>query len=150
MREQSHVWGKLGHQGAICRLKKELSMVHGTLNIFFRNKTFLFVKIEIGNFQHLFDLWFRETTHNFSSFRQLFLTIDKCHLNICLNELKFCTASWNPKANSCWKFQLSILTNKKVLFLKKIWSVPCTIDSSLFSHQMPYYNLTLLVYMALD
>ena len=27
-------------------LKKELSMVHGTLQIFFRNKTFLFVKIE--------------------------------------------------------------------------------------------------------
>ena len=44
---QSHGLGKLGHQGAICWLKKELSMVHGTLNIFFRNKTFLFVKIEI-------------------------------------------------------------------------------------------------------
>ena len=27
--------------------EKELSMVHGTLNIFFRNKTFLLVKIEI-------------------------------------------------------------------------------------------------------
>ena len=27
-------------------LKKELSMVHGTLQFFFRNKTFLFVKIE--------------------------------------------------------------------------------------------------------
>ena len=29
-------------------LKKELSMVHGTVNIFFRNKTFLFVKIEFS------------------------------------------------------------------------------------------------------
>ena len=124
-------------------------MVHGTLNIFFRNKTFLFVKIEIWNFQHLFDLWFRETSQNFSSFRQLFLNIEKCHLNICLNELKFCEASQNCKSDSSWKFQLSIVSNKKVLFLNKIWSVPCTIDSSLFSHQMPYYNLTLLLYMAL-
>ena len=51
---QSLWWGKLGRQGAICWLKKELSMVHGTLN-FFRSKTFLFVKIDIWNFQHLFD-----------------------------------------------------------------------------------------------
>ena len=43
---QSRGFGQLGHQGAICRLNKELFMVHGTLNIFFRNKTFLFVKIE--------------------------------------------------------------------------------------------------------
>ena len=31
---QSRGLEKLGHQGAICWLKKELSMVHGTLNIF--------------------------------------------------------------------------------------------------------------------
>ena len=31
---QSLWWGKLRHQGAIWMLKKELSMVHGTLNIF--------------------------------------------------------------------------------------------------------------------
>ena len=116
---QSLWWGKLGRQGAICWLKKELSMVHGTLNIFFRNKTFLFVKIEIWNFQHLFDLLFHETSQNFSSFRQLLFPVEKCCLNVCLNELKFCKVSRNPKSNSCWKFQLSILTNKKVLFLKK-------------------------------
>ena len=34
----------------------------------FRNKTFLFVKIDRWNFQHLFDLGFRETSENFSSF----------------------------------------------------------------------------------
>ena len=45
--------------------------------------------------------------------------------------------------------KVSILTNKKVLFLKKMWSVPCTMDSSLFSQQMPYCLATLLVYMAL-
>ena len=55
----------------------------------------------------------------FSSYRQLLLLIEKCHLNVCLNELKFCKISRNPKSNRCWKFQLYILTNKKVLFLKK-------------------------------
>ena len=130
--------------------EKELFMVHGTLNIFFINKTFLFVKIEIWNFQYLFDLLFRETSQNFSTFRQLLFPVEKCRLNIFLNELKFCKVSWNLLSNGCWKVQLSILKNKKVLFLKKIWSVPCTMDSSLFSQQMPYCLLTLLVYMALD
>ena len=53
-RNQSLWWGKLGRQGAICWLKKSYTwyMVH---LIVFRNKTFLFVKIEIWNFQHLFD-----------------------------------------------------------------------------------------------
>ena len=64
------------------------------------------------------------------------LPIQKCHLNVCLNELKFCKVSRNPKLNSCWKFQLSILTNKKVLFLRYILSVPCTMESSFFSQQM--------------
>ena len=46
---QSLWWGKLGCQIAICRLKKELSMLHGALNIFLEIKL-LFVKIEIWNF----------------------------------------------------------------------------------------------------
>ena len=33
--------------------------------------------------------------------------------------LKFCKVSRNSFSNRCWKFQLSILKNKKVLFLKK-------------------------------
>ena len=37
---QSLWWGKLGRQGTICWLEKDLSMVHSTLNIFFRNKSF--------------------------------------------------------------------------------------------------------------
>ena len=37
----------------------------------------------------------------------------------CLIELKFCEISRNSFSNRCWKFQLSILKNKKVLFLKK-------------------------------
>jgi hypothetical protein len=37
---QSRGLGKLGHQGAICWLKEELSMVHGTFNVFLGKKTF--------------------------------------------------------------------------------------------------------------
>ena len=51
-------------------------------------------------------------------------------------ELKFCEVSRNNKSKRCWKFQISIWTNKKVVFLKKILSVPCTMDSSFFSQQM--------------
>ena len=37
----------------------------------------------------------------------------------CLIELKFCEVSRNSISNWTWKFQLSILKDKKVLFLKK-------------------------------
>ena len=37
----------------------------------------------------------------------------------CLIELKFCKVSWNSISKWTCKFQLSILKNKKVLFLKK-------------------------------
>ena len=40
-------------------------------NYFFRNKTFLFFKIESWNFQKLFEVEFHETSQNFRSFRQL-------------------------------------------------------------------------------
>ena len=61
---------RVARQYEICWLKKELSMVHGTLNILFRNKTVLFVKIEIWNFQLLFDLGFHEISRQ--TFRQHF------------------------------------------------------------------------------
>ena len=41
---------RVARQYGICWLKKELSMAHDTLHIFFKNKTFLFVKIESWNF----------------------------------------------------------------------------------------------------
>ena len=50
---------------------------YGQKNIFFRNKTFLFFKIESWNFQHLFENEFCETSqsfNSFSSFRQLLFT----------------------------------------------------------------------------
>ena len=88
---------------------------------FFRNKTFLFFKIESWNFQVQFEIEFRETMQNFNSIRQ---PIKKHENNNCLNklnELKFCEVSRNSISNRCWKFQLSILKNKKVLSLKKIF-----------------------------
>ena len=63
---------RVARQYGICWLKEELSMVHGTLHTYFRNKTFLFVKIESWNFQQLFDLGFHETLQNFNSFKQTF------------------------------------------------------------------------------
>ena len=108
---------RVRRQYGICWLNKKLSLVHDTLHIFFRNKSFLFVKIESWNFQHLFDLGFHETLQNFSSFRQHFFMGNKNSPN----KLKFCEVSRNPKSNRCWKFQFSILTN---FILKKIPSFP--------------------------
>ena len=86
----------------------------------FRNKTFLFLKIESWNFQHLFEKEFRETSQNFNSIRHPRKNVTNNCLNQ-LNELKLCEVSRNSFSNRFWKFQLSILKNKKVLFLKKIF-----------------------------
>ena len=94
------------------------SMVQGTLHIFLGIKLFLFVKIESWNFQQLFDLGFRETLQNFNSFNQTFRWHFSRGNKSCPNELKFCEVSRNNKSKRCWKFQNSILTNEKVLFLK--------------------------------
>ena len=103
-------------QYGICWLKKELSMVHVTLHIFLGIKLFLFVKIESWNFQQLFDEGFCETLQNFSTFRQIFRWHFSRGNKSCPNELKICEVS---QTKTCWKFQISILTNKKVIFLKK-------------------------------
>ena len=62
---------------------------------------------------------FRETSQNFNSFslfRQLLFSVFSMG---CLTELKLCEVSRNSFSNLFWKFQLSIVKNKKVLFLKK-------------------------------
>ena len=46
----------------------DLSWRYDLKNLLFRNKTFLFFKIESWNFQHLFEIEFRETSQNFNSF----------------------------------------------------------------------------------
>ena len=92
---------------------------YGLKNIFFRNKTFLFFKIESWNFQVQFEIKFRETSQNFNSFSLFRQLLFSCFFIGCLIELKFCKVSRNSISNWTWKFQLSILKNKKVLFLKK-------------------------------
>ena len=42
-----------------------------------------------------------------------------------MNELKFCEVVQNSLSNRCWKFQLSILKNKKVLILKNFFLDHC-------------------------
>ena len=79
----------------------------------------MFFNIERWNFQHLFDnriLW------NLTKFQliQLIQTIFISTFSIsCPIELKFCEASRNYFSNRWWKFQISILKNKKDLFLEK-------------------------------
>ena len=120
---QSRGLGKLEPQEAICWLKKELCLRLDTLYTFFSNNTFL----SVGQF-----LYPRE----------------KISSQCFLNELKFREVSQNPKSRRCWKFQFSILTNKKVLFLKKMKCTTCH-DSSILNRQMSCCIATLLTYMAL-
>ena len=85
----------------------------------------MFLKIENWNFQYLFEIEFRETSQNFNSFglfRQLLFSFFSMG---CLIELKLCEVSQNSFSNRYWKFQLSTLKNKKVLFLKKYFLSRC-------------------------
>ena len=111
---------KIGTANAICWNSLGLFRDYSLNYIFFRNKTFLFFKIESWNFQHLFE---KKISWNLTQF-QLNQTRDRKNGNKnCLNELnelKFCEVSRNCFSNRCWKFQLSILKNKKVLSLKNI------------------------------
>ena len=60
---------------------------------------------------------------NLTKFQLNQTTNRKNRNNNCLNELKFCEVSRNSISNRCWKFQLSILRNKNVLFLKRNYAV---------------------------
>ena len=80
-RQQSFILGELRY------LVAEKRTIHVTwyTSYFFRNETFLFVKIESWNFQQLFDLEFRETSQNFNYFGLLFITYTK-RSSECLSE----------------------------------------------------------------
>ena len=67
----------------------------------FRNKTFLFFKIESWNFQYLFEIEFRETSQNFNSFSLFRQLLFSCFFIGCLIELKFCEVSRNFFLNRC-------------------------------------------------
>ena len=62
---------KIGTANTICWNSLGLFRDYGLNHILFRNKTFLFFKIESWNFQHLFEKEFCETSQNFNSIRQL-------------------------------------------------------------------------------
>ena len=101
---------------------------YGLKNNFFRNKTFLFFKIESWNFQVQFEIKIRETSQNFNTFSFFRQLLFSSFFIGCLIELKFCKVSRNSISNWTWKFQLSILKNKKVLFLKKKIFKPLSIS----------------------
>ena len=104
-----------------------LGCTYGLKNIFFRNKTFLFLKIESWKFQHLFEIEFRETSQNFNSFslfRQFYFHFfyrlsDK--VEILWDFMKFFFKQILKVSAFC-------LENKKVLFLKKIFFNPLPIS----------------------
>ena len=116
---QSYILGELKDSTASFGWRKNYLWLMVHFNIF-RNKTFLYVKIKSWNFQQLFDLGFRETMQNFSLFKQTFrqhLLLVIRVVQIIWNCVRFYEV-WN-QSRSYWKFQIFILTNKKVLFLKK-------------------------------
>ena len=109
---------KLRHKGAICWSRKELFWPYGLDHIFSRNKNvFVFQDSEL---KFSASVWFR-ISWNLTKF-ELIQLIQTTFILIfsmgSLNELQFCEVSRNPQSKRCWKFQLSILKNKKVLFLK--------------------------------
>ena len=93
------------------------------------NKAFLFwfcLGIKLFFFQDrklkLLEAVWKRISWNLTKFQLNQTTDRKNENNNCLNklnELKFCEVSRNSISNRFWKFQLSILKNKKVLFLKK-------------------------------
>ena len=95
---------------------------------FFSNKTFLFFKLESWNFQVQFEIKIRETSQNFNSFSFFRQLLFSSFFIGCLIVLKFCKVSRNSITKWTWKFELSILKNKKVLFLKKIFFKPLSIS----------------------
>ena len=111
-----------------------LSMVHGTLYIFFRNKTFLVVYIESWNFQHLFDFSFHEMLQNVWSFRK--------HSDDTFWGIKIVRMSWNFVRFQEILFQtdaeeFSFLSwqTKKVLFLLRSVNFKSNLWSANFSQK---------------
>ena len=107
-------------------------MVCGTLQIFFRNRTFLFVKIDSWNFQYLFDSLFLETSQNFRSFGQLFSTHTKMSSK-CLSEWAYNLQGFMKLyIKQLLKISAFYLDKQKSFIPKKIWSVQCTMDNYFF------------------
>ena len=85
------------------------------LSFFFRIFLVFFFKIESWNFQYLLENKIRETSQNL--FRQFLFSFFLCVVWFIWNSYE---VSRNSFSNRSWKFQRSILRNKKVLFLKNM------------------------------
>ena len=101
-------------------------MVHGTLQKILGIKLFCLSRYKAEIFSISWIYYFVKPRKISDNLDISLLPIQKCHLNVSLNGLKVCKVSRNPKSKRCWKFQLSILTNKKVLILKyfAVYHVP--------------------------
>ena len=112
---------KIRTANAICW--NYLGLSHGLDHIFFRNKTFLFFKIESWNFQHLFEKEFHKTSQNFNSIRQW---IEKTEIKIVWmsqiswNFVRFHEIIFQRDA----KVSVFYLEKQKSFIPKKIWFRP--------------------------
>ena len=106
---------KIRIANAICWNSLVLFRDYGLHHILFRNKTFLFFKIESWNFQHLFEKKSCEPSQNFNSIRQWI----KIGNRKCLNELKFCEVSQNSFFKQMLKVSAFYLERQKS-FIPKI------------------------------
>ena len=104
LRMNQNLPGKLGQQNAICWNSLGLFRDYGLNFFFFRNKTFLFFKIESWNFQHLFEKVFRETSQNFNSIRQRIQKI----------KIKIVWMNWMP-----WIFFFKQMLKVSAFYLEK-------------------------------
>ena len=80
-----------------CKIKGPDHFGHslGHLGRFKKTMAGIFAKIEISL------IYYFVKPHKISAnLDNSLLPIQKCHLNVCLNELKFCKVSRNPKSNS--------------------------------------------------
>ena len=127
---QSLWWGKLGRQGDICWLKKELVMVHGTLDILLGIKLFCLSreKSEIFSISLISFSW---NLTKFQHFRTTLMYSRKKMSPQCLSEwaeiLQGFTKSW---IKQLLKISAFYPDKQKSFIPKKIWSVPWIVLSS--------------------
>ena len=77
-----NLYWKLGQQSAICWNSLGLFRDYGLSHVFFRNKTFLFFKIESWNFHVQFKIKIRATSQNFNSFSLFRQLLFSCFLSV--------------------------------------------------------------------
>ena len=87
----------------------------------FRNNTFLFFKIENWNFQQLSEIEFRESSHNFNSFRSFRKLLFSFFLPVVWLSSNFVRFHDFPFQTDAESSAFFLEKQKKVLFSKKIF-----------------------------